>query len=129
MSGPKHATDTLQLLESLRTHRKPEEFPIPGREASLHVQPLGLGERLAFDDLKDRLQAEKVGTNAMAFRIAVYVCRHGVVNELGQKVFADDEHVEKVLGDMDPALVFDVAQRIIDISGMSPKAEEAAEKN
>lgn len=132
---------TRQLLEGLRKLRRPEPFVIPGQAAPIYVQSLSGLERMEFGDYMAELDIEfktdadgkqvwEGGQSSKAFRIALFVCSHGIVDEHGRKQVESLEDAERLLGDIEPQqIVFDIAQRIMDISGMSSGSKEAAEKN
>lgn len=122
-------TKPRDLLESLRVYRKPVAFEIPDGKGTLFLQALNMAERLEFADVMTESREQGAGKNAEAFAVAVFVARHGVVDERGEKVFGSIDETRTVLGDISETIVFDIAQRVLDLSGMSKSAEESAEKN
>jgi hypothetical protein len=120
--------DTREILESLRRYRKPESMDLRDGKC-IFLQAFGLPDRLAFADLVTNLQEEGVGKNETAFRIAAFVAQRAVVKENGELAFVSVDECVKVLSDIDDTIVFDIAQRALQISGLAATSQEQAEKN
>ena len=117
------------LLEQLRKYRKPEPFELPEGKGTIYVQPLRMVERVGLADVMATCKQENVGDNTTAYRTAAYCAHHGTVDDMGRRVFQSVEEATTVLDDISDTIIFDIAQRILDLSGLSKHSAEDAEKN
>lgn len=118
----------LEFFESRRRARPLVEFEVDGRK--IRLQGLDGFARAQFGDLVADMRDEAAGENETAWRIAVFACAHGIVSELGDKVFESAEHALKVFSEWeDRGAVFSIAQEVLQLSGLSKKSEEQIAKN
>lgn len=124
-------SDPRQVFEGLRRVRNPEPYELENGK-QIHIKGLNTYERLQFSDYVAKMREEGTGEQESSFRIAAFVAYLGVVNESGERVFVSVDDVIKVFGDIEGdglAMVFTVAQVILDRSGLAAKSAEIAEKN
>lgn len=124
-------SDPRQVFEGLRKVRNPEPYELENGQ-KIHIKGLNTFERLQFSDYVAKMREEETGEQEASFRIAAFVAYLGVVRESGERAFVSIEDVIKVFGDIDGdglAMVFTVAQVILDRSGLAAKSAEIAEKN
>jgi len=124
-------TDPRQVFEGLRKVRNPEPFDLENGQR-IHIKGLNTFERMCFADYVAAMKEAETGAQEMSFRIAAFVTHLGVVNTSGERVFESIEDVVKVFGDIEGdglAMVFSVAQAILDRSGLAARSGESAEKN
>jgi hypothetical protein len=118
----------LEFFESRRRTRPLVEFDAGGR--TIRLQGLDGFARAQFSDMVADMREEGAGENETAWRIAVFACAHGIVSELGEKVFDSPEHALKVFAEWeDRGAVFSIAQQVLELSGLSKKSEEQIAKN
>lgn len=124
-------TDPRQVFEGLRKVRNPEPLELENGQR-IHIKGLNTFERLQFSDYVTSMREAETGDQESSFRIAAFVAHLGVVRESGERVFVSIDDVIKVFGDIEGdglAMVFTVAQAILDRSGLAAKSAETAEKN
>lgn len=118
----------LEFFESRRRTRPLVEFDVGGRK--IRLQGLDGFARAQFGDMVADMRDEGAGENESGWRIAVFACAHGIVTELGEKVFDSADHALKVFSEWeDRGVVFSIAQEVLDLSGLSKKSEEQIAKN
>ena len=121
------------VFERARKARPIRTISIEGLDEPIHIQPFGLMERLRFADFMQKIEAE-CGERERPFWVAAFVCAEAVVDEKGYKAFHDAEDAAKTLNELDDpskpgALVFNIAQAILDASGLTQEAQDTAAKN
>ncbi len=124
-------TDPRQVFEGLRKVRNPEPYELENGQ-KIHIKGLNTFERLQFSDYVASMREAGTGDQESSFRIAAFVTYLGVVKESGERAFVSVDDVIKVFGDIEGnglAMVFTVAQAILDRSGLAAKSAETAEKN
>jgi hypothetical protein len=124
-------SDPRQVFEGLRRVRNPEPYELENGQ-KIYIKGLNTFERLQFSDYVAKMREEETGEQESSFRIAAHVTYLGVVNESGERAFVSIDDVIKVFGDIEGdglAMVFTVAQAILDRSGLAAKSAETAEKN
>jgi len=124
-------SDPRQVFEGLRRVRNPEPYELENGQ-KIHIKGLNTFERLQFSDYVASMREAGTGDQESSFRIAAFVTYLGVVKESGERVFVSIDDVIKVFGDIEGdglAMVFTVAQAILDRSGLAAKSAETAEKN
>ncbi len=118
----------LEFFESRRKTRPLIEYDLGNRV--IYLQAFDGFTRACFTDMLADLKEEGAGQMETTWRIAVFACAHGIVDKLGNKVFESPEHALKVFSEWeDRGEVFEIAQRLLDESGLSKKAEDTAAKN
>lgn len=118
----------LEFFEARRKTRPIIEYELDGRV--IYLQAFDSFVRACFTDMVAELKEDGAGQMETTWRIAVFACAHGIVDKLGNKVFESPEHALKVFSEWeDRGSVFPIAQRLLDESGLSAKAEETAAKN
>lgn len=123
--------DPRQVFEGLRKVRNPEPFNLENGQ-TIHIKGLNTFERLQFSDYVSKMREDETGEQESSFRIAAFVAYLGVVKQSGERVFVSIDDVIKVFGDIEGnglGMVFDVAQAILERSGLAAKSAETAEKN